>query len=1333
MKNLIFTLNPKDERLRHISREDYDCFVFDVFTITTLDRLVKGEIVLIEDLIATLVDGGKNFNEYIVKARSIRNVVANNPNSSTYLVYQTIVDRRTKDKRPFLLIPVVLIDKGMKLQRNGDLILNPVVSEQFRGLSATNIVPTVIKDVRSIDTQEIQNALASLDYRMVFELVLVHFKIQYPDHKGIQKPVFQAIKPLKAKTQMYPLSLPYEEKTSVIQHVLDGKNVYIKATYQHEVESVVVDMMTQLAMQKKQVLYLSQYDSSLVRDALLQAGLDQAVHHLVEPLESTVEPPEISFNAAQIKELEQQLLAYQAHMRHSEEGIAYHQVLRQLIKLSTKQLHVVPLDVVETLSHNDYVAISRLLDESEALIKKLGIANPSDCHWNAISIRDVRNREREFHLQLGSFLAVLNDTKSILNDLLNNHGFVLPQSISLLEDDIEETSYLNTAKYPDSWFEPGVFAAVESSLQDQSDLMVRLNALVHTLTGNYKKEAIDKQLPELYASMHHDLFAKDEAAIDDLILRRQELLTKLSTLKRVWLDIQSNIQEFEVVYRTQVGTGFLEFVTLNNRLLLDPTFDRQWLTVDPGKLELLQQQMNYRQGLINQYLKQLQEMTKYLQPQVLQLDPEVLRHYQTRLGKRFGIKPEQKAAERLVAPFIGSAFQALPTKAQVDLMSTVLTLQQTAEELQDIVNLLKTTIKSDVTIASIQEYQTIISMVLSNRDHYNLQTLDQYRLNKVKILDASFQSNMKLFQSLLNDPVFASVYDETPEVVHQRIQSFESFFVSFNQSFDVFMAMQLQAGKRPTSTTMQGVVGIIERIRKTNESITAIEPDMQHYYQSNYKREMTDFSAIKQLKVEFATMLAHFTSFEAMTKEVQRDNYLFIKDQVRVLQSNLTSYNKQLPGLKNNFIVDDFSDELDELSQRITPFYHPEELLQWITLSDHIQSLRGYKQSRLAAQLNTGMYTRNLKRSFQNEYLKRLLDRFQTPPDIAATKEAYATYNDLLRQSLAHHRYVLSHKIKKQRITISNLQSLPLLDRKKYDVVIVDGIERFPEAMLVPFTTYANQQVYIEDVSASPLLGMVNKPRQGNYPPLNEVSWLNVEPRTNCHVATFTGPGVIQSHSITKHQTFAVVETIIQRLVQTQGYISLVLFKQDQRNQLFESIQEQLLQLDNPMSAAMLKRVRVVVDPEYVLPSETIILFWDRYVTIDKLERYLPMSSELIIFNEDGSLDDIDVERYIRSDIQYYPELKDEVLVWLASQLPQEYTYRQAMKPYDIVVSKQGQIDLVIHLMVNDAEQMSILDEAVFLHHDAYANTKKLFVGIHELYPITQVDFIANKVKELLS
>ena len=1330
---MIYTLNPKDERLRHISREEYDCFIFDVFTITTLDRLVKGEVVLIEDLIATLVDGGKNFNEYLVKARSIRNLVANNPFSSTYLVYQTVIDRRTKDKRPFLLIPVVLIDKGMKLQRNGDLILNPVISEQFRGLSVTNIVPSSIKDIRAVDTQEIKNALDQLEYRIVFELVLAQFKIQYPEHKGIQKPVFQAIQPTKSKTQLYPLTLPYEEKTSIIQHVLDGKNAYIKASYQHGVESVVVDMMTQLAMQKKQVLYLSQYDSSLVRDALIQAGLNQSVQHLVEPIESVVEPAEVSLNASQIKDVEQQLLAYQSHMRHSEQGIAYHQVLRQLIKLSTKSLHTIPIDAFESLSNNDYVAISKLLDESEALIKKLGIDNPSDCHWNAVSIRDIRNREREFHLQLGSFLATLNDTKSILDDLESNHGYVLPRSISLLEEDLETTSYLNTAKYPKSWFEPGVFAAVELTLQDQADLMVRLNALVNTLTGNYKKEAIEKELPERYASMHHELFASNEAAIDDLIARRQELLTKLSTLKRVWLDIQSSIQEFEVVYRTQVGTGFLEFITLNNRLLLDPTFDRQWLTVDPSKLELLQQQMSYRQGLINQYLKQLLDMTKYIQPQALQLDPQVLQQYQARLGKRFGVKPEQKAAERLVSPFLTAAFQSLPLKSQTEMISTALSLQQSEEELQDIVNLLKTTIKSEVTIASIQEYQTIITMVLSNRNHYNLQTLDQYRLNKVKILDASFQSNMTLFRSLLTDPVFASLYDETPDVVSERIKSFESFFLAFNSSFDLFMSMQLQAGKRPSSTTMQGVVGIIERIRKTNESITAMEPDMMHYYQSSYKREATDFSAIKHLKVEFATMLAHFTSFDAMTTEVTRDNFVFIKDQVRVLQSNVKSYDKQLPALTNNFVVHDFSDQLDELTQSLVPFYQPEELLQWITLSDHIQALRGYKQSRLAAQLNTGIFTRSLKRSFQNEYLKRLLDRFQTPQDIAATKEAYATYNDLLRQSLAHHRYVLSNKIKKQRITISNLQSLPLLDKKKYDVVIVDGIERFPEAMLVPFTALAHQQVYLEDASVPALLGMVNKPRQGNYPPLNEVSWLNVEPRTNCHVATFNNPGVIQPHLITKHQTFALVETMIQRLQQTQGYISLVLFKHDQRNQLFESLQEQLAALDQPMVASMLKRVRVVVDPEYVLPSETIILHWDRYVTIDKLERYLPMSKELIIFNEDGSLDDVDIERYIRSDISYYPELKDEVLVWLASQLPQEYTYRQAMKPYDIVVSKTGNVDLLIHLMINDTEQMSILDEAVFLHDDTYATTKKLFVGIHELYPITQVDFIANKVKELLS
>jgi hypothetical protein len=176
-----------------------------------------------------------------------------------------------------------------------------------------------------------------------------------------------------------------------------------------------------------------------------------------------------------------------------------------------------------------------------------------------------------------------------------------------------------------------------------------------------------------------------------------------------------------------------------------------------------------------------------------------------------------------------------------------------------------------------------------------------------------------------------------------------------------------------------------------------------------------------------------------------------------------------------------------------------------------------------------------------------------------------------------------------------------------------------------------------------------------------------------------------------------------------------------------------LLQVDSQQAVSLLKRVRVVVDPEYVLPSEAVYLLWDRYVTVDKLERYLSMSKELIIINEDGSLDNADIERYIQPDIHYYPELKDEILLWLASQLPQEFTYRQAKKPYDIAVSKDGNIDLLIHVMINDAEQLHILDEAVLLGDDQYAMVKTLMIGLHELYPITEVEPIASKVRELLT
>jgi hypothetical protein len=1330
---LIYHINPKDERLRHISRDDYDCFVFDVFTINTLERLVKGETVNIEELITTLVDGGKSYNEYLVKARSIRSIVANNPYSSSYLVYQTLTDRRSRDKRPFLMIPIVLIDKGVRIERNGDLFVNPVVMEQLKTLSTQSIIPSNIKDIRSVDSPEIQTALETLEYRVSFELVLTHFKIQYQDIKGVQKPVFQTVKPTSLKQPQPFLSLPNSERTQIVQHVLDGKNLYLKSSYSYAMDLDVVDMLTQLAYQKKQVLYLSQYDSSLVRDALVQSGLHLAVQHLVEPMEDSVIPVEVAFNPQQLKDVEQQLLAYQNHMRHEENGIAYHQVLRQLIKLSNRQLQEVPIDSFETLSSNDYNAISRLLDESEALIKKLGIQNPSDCHWNAISIRDVRNREKEFHLQLGSFLAILNDTKNILQDLERNHGFVLPKSLPALREDLEYTGFLNTAKYPNTWLEDGVFSSVELSLQDQSDYMVRLNALVHTLTGNYKKEALDKQLPELYASMQDPMFASSEQAIDDLIARRQEILSKLSTLKRVWLDIQGSIQEFEVVYRTQANTGFLEFVTLNNKLLLDPTFDRQWLTVDPDKLVLLQQQMNYRQGLIDYYIQHLQALGKWMSPNILQLDAQTIKNYQSRLGKRFGIKPEQKSAEKLIEPHLTSAFQSLPTKSKQEQLDLALSLQQTESELQDIINLLQTTIKSKVKLSTIQEYQSIISMVLSNREHYTLQTLDQYRLNKVKILDTSFQSNMTTLRSLLKDPVFKSLYDETPSVVSERIKEVERFITNFNKSFDVFMSMQLQAGKKPSSTTMQGVVSIIERIRKTNKAIDAMEPQMKHQYQAMYMRERTDFSQIKHLKQEFAVMMNHFVSFDAMKQEANRDNFVFIKDQLRVLVTNLKNYDKQLPGLYTNYVSNEFSPDLLELIGYLTPFYRQEELHQWIALSDHLQSLRGFKQSRMAAQINTGVFTRGLKRSFQFEYLKKLLLRFDAPTEPAATKEAYATYREYLKQATAQHRYQLHTKLKKPRITISNLQTLPLLEKRKFDVVIVDGIERLPDTLLPRLVQFANQQVYIEDAKAPAVLGMINKPRQGIYPPINEVTWKTFQLRANHHVANFDSAGVIRPHSVTKHQSLALAETVVRQLLSTQGYITVVMFRQEQRNQVVESIQTHLLQVDAQQAVSLLKRVRVVVDPEYVLPSEAVYLLWDRYVMVDKLERYLPMSKELVIVNEDGSLDNADIERYIQPDIHYYPELKDEILVWLVSQLPQEFTYRQAKKPYDIAVSKDGNIDLLIHVMINDSEQLHILDAAVLLGDEQYTVVKTLMVGLHELYPITEVEHIAMKVRELLT
>jgi hypothetical protein len=129
---LYYQINAKDERLRNLNKEEYDSFVFDAFTISALDQLVAGEEINVADLITTLVDGGKSFENYTIKVRTIRNIVANNTSSATYLVYQTVTDRKTRDRRPFLLIPIVIRKRGTTIKRNGPIVLNPLLQEHFQ-------------------------------------------------------------------------------------------------------------------------------------------------------------------------------------------------------------------------------------------------------------------------------------------------------------------------------------------------------------------------------------------------------------------------------------------------------------------------------------------------------------------------------------------------------------------------------------------------------------------------------------------------------------------------------------------------------------------------------------------------------------------------------------------------------------------------------------------------------------------------------------------------------------------------------------------------------------------------------------------------------------------------------------------------------------------------------------------------------------------------------------------------------------------------------------------------------------------------------------------------
>ena len=1328
---MYYQINAKDERLRNLNKEEYDSFIFDAFTILALDQLVSGEEINVSDLITTLVDGGKSFDNYNVKVRTIRNIVANNTSSATYLVYQTVTDKKTRERRPFLLIPIVLRKKGTTIKRNGPIVLNPLLVEHFSTISMTFKLPLTIKDVRQLDTAEVNELLDKLDYRLSFELYLTHFKIQFNELKGAGKPLFQLVRS-GAPRSITTTQLQTIENKAIIQHVLEMNNLYLRTSHLHQPEYLIVDMFVNLALQKKNVLYLSQYDSAQIKDVLSKSGLTSIVHNLVDPFETTPEPIDQGFVATNLQTIQTGLLQYQSQMRHQEEEIPYHSVLRQLIKLSRKPLHAMPLDAVDSIHKKDYDAISRLLDEIEALMKKLGIENPSTAHWNDLGLREVRNHEKEFQVQISSLLAVIYDIRSILLDLVSEHAFIVPSDVNELANDLDYTSYLTTSKYPSSWFEDGVFAGVESSLQEHADIMVRYNALVHTLTGNYKRESLEEQLPERYQAMKHPSFCPTDEHLDYLITSRQEILSKNQQLKRVWKDILNSLDEFEVVYRTQRGPGFIDYVRLNNKLLLDASFDRKWLEVDFQKMEFLQQQMNLRKPAIDAYIRDYQAIIPYASAKVLTLDSEILAKYKERLSKRFLLSADEKTSTRLVEQYVTEDYQSLNVKQKEAMVDRFLSLQQLVQPLEDVTNLIQTTVKINVDIHQLHEYQAVVAMIVNNASNYTLQTMDQYRLNKLKIVDAGFQQTLKELDQLLSIQAFEAADYHDPATTSELVRDLDQFFQQFYMSVDLFMKLQNQSGKRPTATTIQGLVGIIERVRATKAKIDELEPAMKQYYQSMYDVEKTDFTTIKQLRQEFSLLLGHFSDFESMKQEYAKDQFLFIKEQIRVLLSDLKAYDKQLTILTGYFSNQEFPTDVVAFISYLEPFNQLEDLQMWLDLSDNIQSLRGFKQSRIAAQINTGVYSTSLKRSFQNEYLKVLATSFNAPVDVAAIKEEYKNYKEASIQQIKQQRYDVIRKVRKPRITMSNLQTLPLLDRKTYDVIMVNGVERLPEVLIGHLRGLGHQQIYIEDQFQPMMLGMINKPRQGMYPPLNEVTFHQTQMRANLLSTKFDSPGVIHPVTVTKVHSIPLAQSVVAKLKETSGYVTVVLFRAEQRNVVLESIRALILDEDPMVADTLLAHLRVAVDPEYVVTSQTLYVVWDRYVEIDKISRYLPVASEIIIVNEDQTLDDESIERYVQSSISYYGEIEDEVLLWLVSQLPEEYTYKKAMKPYDIAVSKGEDVDLLIHLMVYDEDQVDILDQSLLLHDHAYDAVPKLFIALHELYPTELVASIKASIKGLL-
>jgi len=1296
-------------------------------SVSELKRILKGRSVQLNRFLIDPEETHFKMKEkhILSKVRLIDNIIKNDPYTKAFLVFQTVSWKIKKTKMPFILIPVRIFDDGSKVVRDGAPFINPVLAEYVDEFEyAIND-----KSIFSLDSSELAKVITESNGRIIYEMYLTHFKVLYTGQKAkLNKRFVQVenkIDYLEENSDLIPIDF---ELINIKKAVINGNNTLVNAKQGTKKVALIVNLISEFISRNKSVLYLSEKNYRSLKSSIKDCGLSRFVEDRLDTKYSDKHKNEHSdeISYRELAETVEVLNKYQENFKSVYKGFELSNAFTELILLDELPQKNVEIEFYDELSHKDVENVRNTLTKIQLIINEENYNIPADMHWNDIDVRTSRYKELELVQKIEEIRSLLTEIEAIREMVSDRFGIHVPGSYDESFEFVSNLDFMNSLQYPSSWFVDNNFLNAKKQLNQANTLSGRTMSLYTTINMAYASDITKVDAEYVMKELYGDFFSDNDIKIMNKLLKSKNF--SKGELQKLQEEVERLLfykEEFEGLFKVELGEDFLEFIPGICKLLFDPLLKLSWLNLNKEKKNEIYSVFEDNEKSIVSFIKLRREVRSYFSTDAEDLEKHFITEYLSNLVNNVKRTTESSSLNKIVEQFASNKFIQLNKKKRIIVVEKLLKLIDSNTEINYVHNLLCDLLGIDFDLVDYLSIKELFKGILEFDNPYTLNF--NYKIPDIKHKLTEFNTSLHAYKYIIKDSLFKKVKDlsiSELEVALDRFKLQSSRLMEMEKFVKNFYL------KKPAYLTIQMIKTTLKTVSNFQKSSALLDEHFDEYrvlYGENYVGKETTFKGIRVAVKNFSKFLDVFDNEVRAKEYFEKREYKLVNESLYSLRQKLVSLEDLADDL-SKFLVDQIKlTEFKELEYYLSKLSSHKHLVKWVEFIDSLQVLRNFNQLRLAAEINNGMLVHDLVEQFNHALYKKIVDTHYHGFDTKDIVERMSLFNQLNNRVHKQRMSEVGSLRRRKKSVFSNISGIEN-DKKIYDLVIIDGAERVHSNYMQKVTSMGKTALVIfDDDSTNIDESMLNHLK---HQPLYS---LEHNYRVSPYLLQGYEVGVLFNQSVEVSSRMDVIEAVVDLLVNTHQKVNVVCFDNRERVEIFNLINTRLMKTTNT-NEDLVNRLYVLLYNEYIPSADVTYLLInndDKKILINAVNTTLKNSKKLIVLDEGDYLSGTIIKEELNQNLMnVFDETLDRLSLFVVNKLNAQLTVRRMISPYDFVIGDGNELICLVKITFNNNTKSDILEETLMLFDGEYEHLTKFIISIDDLY--FRQDEILNELREVV-